>query len=324
MDLLNIPPHQISYGVTGKHFLFYGPPSTRKTTVAAMFPKSLLFATEIGYQFIPDVKAVNIDSWYTFTQAVRQLKNPQVRQMYDTIIIDTISLLQDMCIKYICDKHNMDSLGDLGFGKGWTDYRKELTKSLNYIAQLGYGIVFIDHSKEERADDGSIIAARPRLDNTAAAIVNALVDFTFFLRRESSDGDSTKSTVFAYSQLPSEIITKSRAMYMTKRFEFTFPNLQNELKIAVEKQMQELGRAYDLAELEKGESKYTPPKVVSIEELKEEITIKGKELISKGLSQRVTEVMDAALSGLAFAETTEVHRPQLLALNETFIEMLEE
>lgn len=323
MDLLNIVPHQVTYGVSGKHFLFYGPPSTRKTTVATSFPNSILFATEIGYQFIQGVQAINITSWYDFTKAVRQLKNPEVKARFQTVVIDTISLLQDMAIQFICDKHGIEALGDIGFGKGWTDYRKEMAKQLNYIAQLGYGIVFSDHSREERNDDGKIIAAKPRMDNTTSTIVNALVDFTFFLKKEYKEGVDQPS-VFAYSQLPDVILTKSRAMFMSKRFEFTFENLEKELKLAIEKQMEFLGQEINEEVLGHGDNKYIPPEQIDIEVLKTEIASKGRILMEKGLSARVNEMMATALGGLSFNETTETHRAQLLALNEVFTELTEE
>ena len=138
MDLLNIQPHSITKGVLGKHFLLYGPPSTRKTTVATNFPRPLLLATEVGYSFIPGVKAINIDSWYTFKEAVRQLKRQEVRDEYDTVVIDTVSLLSGQCVNYVNNKHGVSSLGDAEWGKGWNDYKREMSEAFNSLAQKGY------------------------------------------------------------------------------------------------------------------------------------------------------------------------------------------
>lgn len=323
MDLLNIQPHHISYGVEGKHFLFYGPPSTRKTTVATNFPDALLIATEIGYQFISDVVAINIDSWYTFVAAVRELKKPAVKARYKTIVIDTVGLLSDMCIKFICDKLNIEDLSGAGYGKGWTEYRKEFSRQINLIAQYGYGIVFIDHSKEERDEAGKPISAKPRMDNTSASIVNALVDLTFFLNKESSE--ESPVSVFAYTNLPSNIVTKSRAQYMPNRFEFTFENLEKELKNAVERQVEEMNLDISDEELAVSYKPLIPtgdPR--PLEEIKESIMALGPPLVELGYQNRVQSIMMNALGTVKISQAQESHRDQLLAIELELTDLVEE
>ena len=62
MNLLDIKPNVVSTDLQEKHFLFYGAPGTRKTSVAALFPDAIIAATEVGYKLIPGVRAINIDS----------------------------------------------------------------------------------------------------------------------------------------------------------------------------------------------------------------------------------------------------------------------
>ena len=50
MNLLEVKRNKVTRGVGNKHFLFYGDPGTRKTSVASLFPDSLILATEIGYK----------------------------------------------------------------------------------------------------------------------------------------------------------------------------------------------------------------------------------------------------------------------------------
>lgn len=326
MDLLNIEPHRISYGVKGKHLLFYGPPSTRKTTVGTQFPRALLVATEIGYQFIPNAVPQNVDSWYTFTTLVRELKKPAVRERYDTIVIDTVSLLADMAVKFTCDKLNIDDLGGVGFGKGWTEYRKEFSRQINLIAQLGYGMVFIDHSKETRDEETGIIkTAKPRMDNTAFSIINALVDFSFFLNKEATnDSGGTVSSVFAYTDLPSDIATKSRAKYMAKRFEFTFENLENEVKKAVITQVKELGMPIDEEELAQSTKPLIPmgdPR--SVEEIKDAIMVFGPKIVELGLQDRFRVITTNALGSIKISQAQDTHKDQLLAIEYELTSLLE-
>ena len=235
MNLLDIKPNVVSKGVEGKFFLFYGEPSTRKTTVATQFPKSLLLATEVGYSLIPNVHAVNITSWVVFREVLRELKRKEVMDVYNTIVIDTVGLLADMCQKYICDINGIKDLAELPWGKGWNDFKKEFRTQLNAIAQMGYAIVFIAHSEVKRDEkDNHIIAASPQLDKRPSEAVRALVDFTFFLLKEKKTENPDEVTVYAYSKLQSTIDTKSRARYLSERFEFNFENLQIEVAKAVQ------------------------------------------------------------------------------------------
>lgn len=78
-----------------------------KTTAAAQFPKALLCAFEQGYNAIGGVMAAPIDKWATFKQILRQLEKPEAKEMYDTIIIDTISIAWDLCEQFICQQNGV-------------------------------------------------------------------------------------------------------------------------------------------------------------------------------------------------------------------------
>ena len=311
MDLLNLEPHSITKGTLGKHFLIYGPPSTRKTTVASNFPRPLLLATEIGYSFIPGVKAVNIDSWYTFKQAVNQLKRQEVRDEYDTVIIDTVSLLSEQCVNYINNKLGVESLSDAEWGKGWTDYKKELGQTFNLLAQKGYGIVFIAHSKEQRNEAGEITSAEPAVDNSTMRIINALVDVILFLNKE--EGEEGKS-VYAYSQLPPHIITKSRIRGLAPRFEFDYDNLEEEM----EKAIAEVGVQTTEKVVKKEVERLT------LDELKKEIISHAQRAEQLNLIHAAEQILKDALKGLPLSEVQDVHYDSLLAVNQAMKDLIQE
>lgn len=310
MDLLAIQPHSVSTGVSGKHILFYGAPSTRKTTVAAGFPKTLLLATEIGYSFIPNVRAVKIDSWYTFKAVLAELKRPEVRAEYDTIAIDTLSLLSDLCMAYACSSLAIQSLSDIGYGKGWAKYNKELSGALNSIAQMGYGMVFNSHVKEIKNDEGITVGAEPVLDNTTKKIVFALTDLILFLNKEGSDKEQT---VYAYSNLPESFLTKSRVVGFTNKFEFTFENLEKELKKAI---------VSSGVQVDEKSSNYISEVKIPLEELKAGIKIKGNKAVELGLTERANIIVTDALQGLTINEAGDVHYDQLRAIDLALTELI--
>lgn len=56
-----------------------------KTTTASKFPKSLLLATEKGYNALPGVMAQPINSWGDFRKVLKQLKKEEVKDKFDTV-----------------------------------------------------------------------------------------------------------------------------------------------------------------------------------------------------------------------------------------------
>ena len=154
-DLLNIQPHQVSRDMRGYSVFFYGEPKSGKTTTATKFPNHLLLAFEKGYNAIPGAMAQPINSWSEFRKVLRQLKNEEVQKKFETIIIDTADIAYDYCEAYICANHNVDAIGDIGYGKGYTLAGKEFDECLRKIVQLNYGLVLISHAVDKTFTDES-------------------------------------------------------------------------------------------------------------------------------------------------------------------------
>ena len=326
MDLLDIKPNVVSKGVAGKYFLFYGDPSTRKTSVAAMFPGSLLLATEIGYSLIPGVHAANITSWGDFRNVVRELKRPEVKEKYQTIVIDTVGLLTDMCMKYILDTNGVEELSAIPWGQGWAKFKKEFSRQISSVAQMGYGIVFIAHSDTKRDNEtGAITNALPMMDKKPREAVIALVDFILFLQKEPKDTDPDEITVYAYSKLPSQIESKTRARHLAPRFEFTFENLEQEIVKAINMHEEEnKGSVTEEVINHHVEASIGLP----FEKLKEQVLAIATELIngedvSADLKTAATSAVTTIMKGVRISEATALNYDQLAALKETLIEIKE-
>ena len=69
----------------GYSVFFYGEPKSGKTTIASKFPKHLILAFEKGYSAIPGAMAQPINSWSEFRKVLRQLKDPQVQEKFETV-----------------------------------------------------------------------------------------------------------------------------------------------------------------------------------------------------------------------------------------------
>lgn len=203
-----------------------------KTSMSASFPRNLILATEVGYHAISGIHAVDIDSWITFKAYLGQLNKPNIRAKFDTVTIDTVSLLWDLCEKYICSQNDVKELGDIPWGKGYSLCRREFSDSLRRITLMGYGIVCIAHSESrvETADNGDeeIEFVAPALSKRPYAIINQLVDIIGYIGI-----DKTGNRVI-YTRATPTIMAGSRYQYLKEIIPFGYEALSNALADAVE------------------------------------------------------------------------------------------
>ena len=237
IDIFAVQPHQVSRDLRGYSVFLYGGWKTGKTTIAAKFPKALLLAFEKGYAAIPGVMALPINSWSDFKRVLRQLKEPQAQEMYETIIIDTADIAYDLCTKYICANNNADSVSDIPYGKGYGMIEKEFDEALRSIVQLNFGLVIISHDTDKVFTDESKQQYNkivPTLDKRANNICARLCDIIGYSRSvEDAEGN---------------LVTKL-FMRGTPRYEagsdvidFTYQNLVNAIADAIDQQMAEEGQ----------------------------------------------------------------------------------
>ena len=245
IDLLNIQPHQVSRDMRGYSVFLYGDPKTGKTTTATKFPKHLLLAFEKGYNAIPGAMAQPINSWGEFKKILRQLKEPAVREKFETIIIDTADVAYDYCEKYVCNNNGVDTVGDLGYGKGYTLVGSEFDESLRKIVQMDYGLVIISHAtdkpftNEQGQEYNQIVptlGARPR------NIVSRMCDIIGYARSVTeADG---KLTTKLFMRGTPRYMAGSRFSYTPDYIDFSYNNLVKAIGDAIDKQMEIDGTEY--------------------------------------------------------------------------------
>lgn len=199
LDLLNIKEHQVKAGVQGKMFFIYGGAKTGKTTTACQFSKPLLLAFEPGFNLIDGIKAVSVGSWLDMKNYAKQLKKEEVRNVYDTIIIDTVGLMWGLCEKFIKTQKDIEDLTDLGFGKGYRAVRDEFQDVINSLGQMGYTLVFISHAEKKDYVDALGIShsgITPALDKRPKEIISGLVDVFMFVCQESDGNGGNRPVAF--------------------------------------------------------------------------------------------------------------------------------
>ena len=237
IDILNIQPNKVNATLNGRFLLVYGKNKIGKTTFCTkQLPKPLLCAFEKGYAAIPGIKAIDIQKWTQFKQVVKQLDTPAAKEMYETVIIDTVDIMASLCESYICQQSGVTSLSDVPFGKLYNEYSKELTTILRKITMMGYGLAFIaqEDIKIVKNDKGEEIEKlQPMLDKRALKVVNALVDFILYIGSEwDENGNNVR---YFYTRNTPFITAGSRFGEMAPKIPFSYDALIDEVQKAMEK-----------------------------------------------------------------------------------------
>ena len=150
INLLALEPHKVSRDLSGYITFIYGPAKCGKTTFGSKMPGALLLAFERGYNALPGVVAQDITTWGEMKQVVRELKKPEVKERFKSLIVDTADIAADCCQKYMCNQLGIENIGDGGWTvNGWAKYKKEFEDTFRTLTQLGYAVVFISHDKEK-------------------------------------------------------------------------------------------------------------------------------------------------------------------------------
>ncbi len=252
IDIFSIVPHQVSRDMRGYTVFLYGEPKSGKTTTATKFPRHFLLAFEKGYNAIPGAMALPINSWAEFKKVLRQLKEDRAKEMYETIIIDTVDIAYNYCEKYICanaprgdGSFGVDSIGDIPYGKGYTLVAQEFDESLRTIAQLDYGLVMISHAtdkvfkNEAGAEYNRIV---PTLDKRAKNIVSRMVDLYGYSRIVTDENGEDVTKLFLRGT--SRYEAGSRFKYTPDYIDFNYNALVNAIGEAIDKQAEEDGTQY--------------------------------------------------------------------------------
>lgn len=241
IDIFSITPSVINKSLSGKYILLYSKPKLGKTSFAAQLKRNLFLATEIGYNAIDGITAVPISRWADIKSAVKQLKDPKARELYDTVTIDTISLAADLCEKHICAREGVTKLNEIPYGQGWKMVAKELQDTLRDITIAGFGLILICHSKEKAssftdADGNAITSVEPDLSKNIYAVCSAICDLIAYIGVEfDSNG---KAQRWLYTRQTPTIFAGSRWKYLEPKVPFGYQELVDAIGKAIEKQVE--------------------------------------------------------------------------------------
>lgn len=237
IDIFNLEPSKISRDLKGKFLLIYGEPKTGKSTFGSQLPRSLFLNFEQGTNALAGIRSVPILRWTDAKKVLTQLRKPQARELYNSIVVDTASIAWQLCERYICQREGVDSIYDVPWGGGWNMLKTEFSEFWREITLLGFGILFIAHSKEKSTEmkdenGNSISAVCPDLPSKAYTIINSIVDIIGYLQVQmNSDGTSER---YLYTRSTPSVFAGSRYQYLAPKIKFGYQELVDAIGDAIE------------------------------------------------------------------------------------------
>lgn len=241
-SLLSIKPHKVSRNLKGYSVFLYGAPKTGKTTMACKFPKHLLLAFEKGYNALPGAMAMPVNTWSEFKKILRELKDPEVKETYETVIIDTADVAYALCEKYVCqqesdEKNDYSTVGDIPYGKGYKLVEKEFDEALRAIIQMDYGLVIISHEIDSTFTDEKgkeFNQFVPTLDKRGRKVCERACDIIAYARNVDTESGNSVSKLFLRGT--PRFIAGSRFKCIKPSIDFTYDNLVNAIADAIDEE----------------------------------------------------------------------------------------
>ena len=292
-----------------------------KTTAAVQFPRALLCAFEKGYNAIGGVKPVDVDKWSDYKQVLRQLAKPEVKEIYETIVIDTVSIAWDLCEQFVCAQNGVQKIADIPWGGGYSAAKKEFESTLRKITQLGYGVVLIAHSAtriEKGADGSDIEIISPELPKRAYEVCNGIVDIIGYIGNEWVNGEQHR---WLYTRETPTLFAGSRFKHLAPKIPFSYQNLVNAIGEAIDKAEQIDGAKV----IEHAVAKEV--EVLNFNEIRAEAESLWKQLLAKGQTDEEKQDIAKTISKkieMVFGRTmrlSEITEDQVDLFNLTVLDM---
>ena len=242
INLLNLTPNKVSRDLSGYITYIYGPGGAGKTTFGVQAPGALLLAFERGYNALPGVLAQDITTWGQMKEVLRELKKPEVKATFKTIIVDTVDIASVICEKYICSQLGIENIGDGGWStNGWAKVKREWEQTFRAITMEGYAVVFISHSKDKTFKPKNASEYNQIVPSCSTAYNEIIKNMADIMGYIDVNGNERKLVLRSPD---GSIDCKCRFKYITPVIDFSYQSLVNALNDAIDKEAAETGNKF--------------------------------------------------------------------------------
>lgn len=200
MIKLPTEPQKPTADISKVTMLIYGQPKIGKSTFCSRFENHLFIATEPGLNFL-ETTNVRCSTWADALDIIEALeKQPH---NFKTIIIDTVDRLWEACTDSILRKYKINTLADMGYGKGYELAQNEFRSAIRRLEALGLGLVFVSHSTLNEIDTliGKQKQFCPTIPPRARAVLEPFVDIIGFCTLETAvgkDGQPVENRIMSF------------------------------------------------------------------------------------------------------------------------------
>jgi len=169
--------------------ILYGPDGVGKTTFAAKAPNPVFLGAENGTASLDVARFQAPQSWSDITTTVSGLIEDQ--QGFKTLAIDSLDWIEPLLHAHVCKKHDVKSIEDFGYGKGYVLALQEWQYFKGLLATLRekMNIIMIAHSQVKVANDPQQMVSYDRyqlkIHEKAAALMREFVDAVLFANFET-------------------------------------------------------------------------------------------------------------------------------------------
>ena len=170
----------------------YGTPFSGKSYFADSFPKAYVINTDGNLQFYKNATGVVVSNYEEFVKALESFDPTK----YDTLILDVLDHIYDMCREEFLKAHGIEHESDLTsngantYGKGWTLLREQFWYMISKIRNIDANIVLISHDAEKE-EKGKLGTTRTIYSPATIppVIVNKMCGVMHFVGHCYKDGD---------------------------------------------------------------------------------------------------------------------------------------
>lgn len=308
MNLASLEPSIVSKDLKGYAIGIYGASGSGKTTTATQFGNAIVMDTELGTKALGGIFRQPVLTWIDCLTFVNQLKQPAVKERFDTVVIDTIGALVSHAEKYVLDHFGATDLNDmkaLPYGKGHTELSKMFYYLFNTILEQGYGLIVVGHEKsvvdtETEETFVDIDIANKRVKKYIVSLLDVLM---YVEKTRNPDAPNT-----VYFKTTEKAEAKCRFPNVIANAVFNYENIHKALTDAIPDGVEERINFHEKEEYTQEE--YT--------QLKDECEALGKQVLDSGDNARITELVKLIeqTTGKKISQTTKQDVPLLKELKK--------
>lgn len=156
--------------------VIFGAEGIGKTTLTSHAPNPLLLDIEDGSTQLDVRRVNNIHSWEEALSTIEEVA--QTPGICETLVVDTVDRLEQLCIKHVCDKHKQNSLEAFPYGRGYNILGEEFTRFLKACDQViasGVHVILVAHAKMRKFEQPDEMGAYDRWELKLTRQVSPLI-----------------------------------------------------------------------------------------------------------------------------------------------------